>query len=774
MTYSTFGWIAAAGACVMFLAASYRLARAVQGVGVMPAFFTAALAQILIVGYVLSATDQLANDLVWLVASLVVFGVVHLSVRKLPPLGAVINAHGSSMSAETILLGTIFFVVASMQLAIIIAAAPHNLDSMTYRMPRVGYYLQHGNIRAFDSNFWAQWMHPKNSAVAMTFLTLVARGWSNAAQFLQFFSWFVFVGCNFGVASRLGATRRAALLMAFAGGLTIEVVMQATTTQDDLFIAALGASFLYFGIGAIRDGSRREGVLAAAAIGIALGTKISAIPFLFAVTLVLTGLTFHLRGRLQYREWVRRVAVVGTLSLLGCALFGLPAGYWENQQDHGSPLGHPYAIAAKTLQSSNTLAERVHYGTVNSARYALDFIDASGIPESPSTKGFVESMRLAYIRGVEAAGIELDAAPTIAPPYQSGNVYYVAHEDRSYWGVWGPLWFLPLMLCALAFSRSRPLASILLGGCVVFWLLQAFTSIYDPWRGRYFIQLLVLVVPVAALGWDRVCPIPWARRIFFVIALLCGLVSVNSVLTRHNSPWWETLQMTWVEQVTRNTPELERVFTAIDNTVPQDAAVIVILEEAYSEFPLFGRRMTRQLYPAPTIERLAALLADKRADYIVFNRLLERGPEDCSLGAGMFLRRLGDALATPCVTSNSPRLKDLSAIQTALQRYRLEHGSYPVSQGWDGFMSQWGNPAPDWIDALTPEYIDVLPVAVRLSDADWAMYLYRSDGLDYKMIVVAASDAGEVIAYYPEMKDPSSSTLIFGVWTDGASDWKFD
>ncbi len=440
---------------------------------------------------------------------------------------------------------------------------------------------------------------------------------------------------------------------------------------------------------------------------------------------------------------------------------------------YGSPLGHPYAIAAKSLGNEG-LSARFRYGVINSARYGLDFLDASGVPEARVNVDMVEQTRTAYSGLWNAVGVDLGDAPTLAPPYSASGATFRAHEDRSYWGLWGPFWFLPLGVCALFFSRPRAVAWMLLGGGGVFWASQTFTGIYDPWRGRYFIQLIVFVAPMAAIGWERVNTKAWARLPFFVMAIVCSYISFNSVLTRHNSPWPEVLHMDWVAQVTRNTPELERMFRTIEKTIPADAGIIVILEEAYSEFPLFGPRLTRKLYPAPTLERLQQLTSEGRADYVVFNRLLERNADDCSLGAGIFLRRLGDARLTPCIVTQSPRVKDLAAVKEALAKYYAVNRAYPLSQGWDGFQSRWGSSEADWIDALTPDYIETLPVAVRMTEDDWAMYLYRSDGQDYKVIVVAAADAADVIASYPDMEDAASSSVVYGVWSDGAKDWKFE
>ncbi|WP_303637820.1 hypothetical protein [Stenotrophomonas tuberculopleuritidis] len=764
--------IVPAVACVGFLWAARRASKGLSA-GVLPACFTVWLAQVLLVGYVLSAADQLANPWWWLLGCMVTAAVIGWRFRRGD---VVVQERYAALAArcpETVLLGAAFVLIALMQLAVIVAAAPHNTDSMTYHMSRVGYYLQHGNINAFESNFWAQLMHAKNSALSMTFITLVAQGWTNAAQLLQYVSWFVLGLCHFGISVRLGASHKAALIASLAGSLIVEVIMQATTTQDDLFITALAASFLYFGIGAIGQGSRREALLAAVAAGVAIGTKISAIPLLMAAAVLLVAVTFHLRGSMGIFPWAKRVIVIGALGLIGCLAFGLPAGYWENARVYASPLGDPAVLSSKSLGDHGQISQ-AELGLINAARFGLDFIDASGVPQSQASSAAVDAIRSVYIGAVQSAGIDLAHAPTLAPPYDIARVPFAAHEDFSYWGPWGLLWFLPLGACALFTRRSWRMALLLVAAGAVFVAFQSFAGIYDPWRGRYFIQLVVFAAPLAALGWDGIHSRRWARALLIVSATLCCLASVNAVLDRHNSPWWKTLHMTWVQQVTRNTGEFERAFNEIEAEVPQDASIIVSLDQAYSEFPLFGPRLTRRLYPAPTMARMRELITAGVGDYIIFNQLLVPSEHDCALGAGVYLRPLKGLRPASCVAAVSPRLKDIEVIDDALRRYRLDHGSYPVSDGWDGFMSRWGNAGSDWIDALTPGYLPELPVARRLSADDWAMYLYRSDGTDYKLVVVAASDAADVISLSPQLRDPASDAGAYGVWSEGARNWRVE
>ncbi|MBI1209609.1 MAG: hypothetical protein GC191_20290 [Azospirillum sp.] len=127
------------------------------------------------------------------------------------------------------------------------------------------------------------------------------------------------------------------------------------------------------------------------------------------------------------------------------------------------------------------------------------------------------------------------------------------------------------------------------------------------------------------------------------------------------------------------------------------------------------------------------------------------------------------------------RVADLTAIKNAILEYHKEHQKFPVSsgksQGWDGLNSRWGESKPEWIAGLAPKYITSLP-ADPLNDAkSQSQYLYRSNGVDFKLIShhnagdPANNDCPEVKKKYPEMVDSKRNCWSYGFWSAGAKDW---
>jgi hypothetical protein len=638
-------------ACLLLVMAGVR-----QGdrstAGWVPAAFVTLFASITAVGYVLSALNRFSEAGAWLsILAPLAFVLIAVTrvrvVRPAIPKAAERPHIARDLRWHWIVIVSVGAVVAAMQFVLIVATAPHNADSLTYHMARVGYYLQHGNIDSYPANYWAQLMHPKNSAIGMSFLVLVAKGWSNAAQFLQFLAWPVLVASNYGICCRLDIDRRAGAIVALASGLIVEVLMQSTTTQDDLYIAAMGAAFIYFSIGFLLRPTVREGLLLGAAAGLAFGTKLSAVVMLLPACVVVAGVACSMRMQLGAKDRLVRLALIATGFLAGCALFGLPAGYWENWRIYGSPMGDPSVIAGKSLQGTS-LSGRAELGVINAARFALDFIDPSGLPMTGVPRRSLLLVRHTAAHALKKVGLDIEAAPTLSTAYDPTNAAYEAHEDLSYWGIWAWAFFVPAIVLGAANPRHRASAMVFLSGGVLFWLLQAFTGIYDPWRGRYFIQAVVFVVPAAALGVALLSHTALRRAVLMCLIAVCCAVSFDAVRFRSLSHWRSSLRLDWVGQVTRNAPTLDPVLRRLDVLVPQDASLIVTLEMAQGEFPMFGRRMTRKLYPAPDQAEFAKLRSEGRGDFLVFNRLFEALPTDCALGEGFYLRKLGPGTLSGC------------------------------------------------------------------------------------------------------------------------------
>ena len=120
-------------------------------------------------------------------------------------------------------------------LAVSLIATPNNIDSLSYHLSRLGYWIQNGNIEHYASNIErAISFTPLSEYVHLhTFLL------SESERFFQIVQWLSFVGI-LGFISILVETfsgSRSALRIALCFGATIPIVLlESMTTQNDLVV----------------------------------------------------------------------------------------------------------------------------------------------------------------------------------------------------------------------------------------------------------------------------------------------------------------------------------------------------------------------------------------------------------------------------------------------------------------------------------------------------------------------------------------------------------
>ena len=123
----------------------------------------------------------------------------------------------------------------------------------------------------------------------------------------------------------------------------------------------------------------------------------------------------------------------------------------------------------------------------------------------------------------------------------------------------------------------------------------------------------------------------------------------------------------------------------------------------------------------------------------------------------------------------SQRVDDLKLINSAIQRFHDLNGRYPsTDRRWVGRHYVYGdlNNVSRWLPELVPDFIEKLPFDPETS-IDGAQYTYKSDGKDYKLIVVRSGDCmisfneGELKAD-PKRSGPEGCTA-YGFWTPAFS-----
>lgn len=498
-------------------------------------------------------------------------------------------------------------------LALIVGTPPNNHDSFTYHLTRAAFWSQAdgvGNIAdAYDERLNA---HPPTAEIALTFVLELGRH-ERLAGFIQFAAALASAIGVYAIARKLTLPRREA---AFGGLLFLTlpiILLEASTTQNDLVVASFLVAATVFVLGE----SKRELVLAGLATALALGTKV---PAAYGVV-VLGGLALvALPGRFR----VQRITAV----LVGIAL----GSYW---------------YLANLVRTGRALGDLSDTGDVRSvlepsanffAGYArvLDAFDLSGatgddilvypIVAAVVAVALVVSRRAEVFPALVTAAVIMTPLLFLPVGYALWRVFAKLHDvvdepdgrlpvqgwlsqtspsnDLSWFGPLGILLIVGVGVAVIVLFRrgSIPRTSLVLAGAPLAWLVMVSATLaYDPWQGRFFIY----PVAVAASLWGLVLRVPPLAVAVVAVAATTATLSLVHYAEKPSglrlveadvlpSVWGEER---WVAQAVPQT-DSEATFRFLDE-LPRNDRLALALGMNDSAFPAFGPRLERRVELVP-------------------------------------------------------------------------------------------------------------------------------------------------------------------------------
>ncbi len=627
-------------------------------------FFVGLVAHIVALGLALSGLEALAKVAYWTAGSVLLALMVAALVvgirpwraalrRPLPwPRLAMLRAGWAGLEVwQKVILGLLLSTTLGLglvNLAIVLWVAPHNWDSMTYHLARMAFFLQQGHLRHFTANYWAQVIHPRNATLLLTYAYLVSNRNENLTQMVQFVSYWVAIAAVYGLARRAGYRRVGSLLAALVFALLTECLMEAITTQNDMFITACMGAMLY-GFLAFRETGRLTYLaLVGLTLGLALGAKSSVLPTFPALGVVgLYALLAKPRGE---RHWpLVPWGVLLASTVLAVALFALPSGYWENYRLYGNPIGPEDVRKIHAFEDASP-GYILRHGTRNVLRFGIEFLSLDGLPPAWAPVRAVQT-GIRWLPKVltKAIGMDLELKEAVRAPFNYGKLPF-AHEDMAYWGILGFALVWPLVWGHLLGRGKAPAGRALAWGALLFFLAQAYVGPYDPWRGRYFIIAAAFAAPPVAALWQRRRGA--GVRIYLTGLILLGCLSAGTaVLFRYHSPVvavrglsdpnCSVFRMERLLQLTRNRPPYQQPILRFNELVPAEATVLIWLPGDSFQYPLFGARLTRKIIPINSMDQfLSAYYASGAKFFLFSNKMNKPIPTDQHLGEDWYLRRL--------------------------------------------------------------------------------------------------------------------------------------
>jgi hypothetical protein len=574
--------------------------------------YVVALAEIVAVTLLLSPFGAVERPV--LLAALVVLFVAALATARvtgaprLPPLRrprppAVVLALGA------VVVGALAYVV-----ALVAGTPPNTWDSLTYHLARAALWRQDGGVGDVGSSYDARldnW--PPNAEIALTFVLELTRD-ERFAGFLQLAAALATATAVFALGRAVGLARAQAAFGALLF-LTLPIVLlQSSTTQNDLVAASYLAAAAVFVLGT----SRGELGLAALATALAVGTKIPAaygVVVLLAVAVVATPRSAR-AGRV--------VAVVA-----GGAL----GSYWYvvNLVRSGKPLGDtpdPTDLVALLEPDRNLLgayarvldafdlpgaegADLYLYAVV-AVGVAVGLLLARRRPRVALVTGALAAAPLLLIpvsyvlwrpfaKLHDVLGLEPDGLLPVAGWERQDS----ASEVYAWFGPLGLLLVLGVGVVAVALARRGvlPALAAVFALAPLAWLVLFSLSIgYDPWQGRFFI----FPVALSAALWGLVLRVPAVAIATVAIATTTAVLSLVHFVEKPSgvrllqgdpppSVWrmerWE------VQSILR--AEMTPVLELVEEEIPTDATVALALREDDFGHPAFGRHLERRIELVP-------------------------------------------------------------------------------------------------------------------------------------------------------------------------------
>lgn len=565
-------WALGARGIVSSLVAAVTLGSTVLvGLTLLLSLFSAYGVTAMVVGQVV----VLAGVLAWWLA----VGGPRPARPELPPraeLWARVRAHGT----VSVLLAAAG-IAAVVELVLGLAIAPNTWDSQMYHLSRVALWIQDGGVFGLDSGTAYEREYAPNGEITYGWTVLLWDGDRFAAVIPWLFSLasgaLVYEGARF-----LRFARAPAL---FAGAMFLllpQTLVQASSTLIDMQAAFFVGVFALYGARAFRDTSRSDIVIAALALGLAIGTKgtfVIAIPGLLAIAIAVV-----VRWKPPRALLLRYAAVLAA----GVALLG-SAQYLVNIRDSGTPQG-----------IASTDARRDSSVVTTSVRTAASFIDMPGMG------------------GTLPAQVNQGLHDRIWPNQMDPFNDTIVSEDGMGFGPQVPLLLLPLLLYFLL-ARGVGLDRRL----TAFASLSSFAAyavLFEPAFNTS--HVLVTGVVIGAPLFAKAAEISWIRHLSAAVAICFAIIVLtqNQLKPLYPDPPFDLSRAEQLSLQHEFAPALER----IDEVIPSDARLAYIGPRGATwDYPFFGPNLDRYVYrleatSTPTRQQVDDLVADHDLDAVVF------------------------------------------------------------------------------------------------------------------------------------------------------------
>lgn len=532
-------------------------------------------------------------------------------------------------SARVLLaLALVTGLVALINLAFILSFEPATQDALVTHLTRVAYYLQQGHLGWYPANRWEQIAYPKLSVVLFTFAYLFSGKMAGTTALVQYAAYFVSMLAVYGITRLLGNTRRGSAFAALIFGLLTISIVEAASVLTDMLVTAFIGGVLYYLL-AYRE-RRQPKYLALAMIALVLAasvkiTFVEAIPALLLVAACLLVPFYRAKAVPPGRHLGLALAALAAAMLLIAG----PAGYWDNLQRYGDPVG-PKVERSELTNEQRSLAEMLGTGGLNVLRYGVDSLRLDGAWPLPGvrtvSRGLIAVPQALFTR----LGIDLTSMAGTRPFTRYGFKYHRPDFSQQYddaevsWGVLGLLLLWPALFITLVHRRAAPGHRVFAFAGLLYLFTLSATILYDQFHGRFLTTGALFVAPVLA-PW-LTAPRNRLARGYLVLVVCIGCVSALTTALFHNQTYFVACRLDGKAHPSTFSlsPDEQRIRIIPTSLLPRynffvEPGVTVALDTPNApEFLFFGLDLSHRLLPVHYLGKEIGSLPGE-AGYLLFD-----------------------------------------------------------------------------------------------------------------------------------------------------------
>lgn len=623
-------------------------------------------------GFSLSAWDLTANTISWIVGTFVGLALHFLFWTILLPKGETYSLRALLSSRFTLvyqwsqnlpiylksilsLMAGTLALLSVTNLILVLFTPPNEWDSMTGHLNRAIRYIQHGTMEHFGGSNWNMDTYPKSITTIQIYSYLLSGKIESALKLIHYASYWITLVSVFGIAQRIGKNLSASFFCVLGLSLFLGLLLQSISTETDIVLTAYLSCLLYFLFAFFDTKANKYLYLAGMTFGIALGHKITFVLLLPSVLVIMYYTVFQ---SISFRMLIDRFLRLSIAIILAVLVYTLPTGYVKNMQLYGHPIGPPTARHHQSVERAGPFVNLLKQGSRNVMRYSFDFFNLDGIRNVPWGDSLNQIIRKPIIRLEDKFHLRLEEEQNYTIVPFSFTTRFEYFNVLPYWGVFGFALILPFVLLTLRGLIKSRVHWFLALAILLHFLTIAYSAPYDPFKGRYFIETgvfgalffmllfyqpnLSILTPTRSL---------WRSYVAFVVLLACLSAIMGVFLNRRNLPLAiygleSAVKMDRMAYQTLARPDITKAYQHFDSLVPQYATVALGTTNSDFEYPLYGRKLTRQLLSINPFEKgLQPIPA--QADYLFYAKRvindtsrIKSLPNDIRLGSDTTMTNL--------------------------------------------------------------------------------------------------------------------------------------